>query len=148
MAWYWWIVLILVAFFVLAYFQNKMRRARLMEKYGDAELVNQLMKRMFWQGQSEEQLLDSLGKPLDIDQKVLKTKTKEVWKYNETGKGRYALRITLENGEVVGWDKKQFSKYLSQPRFQVAIRVEVRKGYIACLASKHSDVYCIIVAYH
>ena len=106
MAWYWWIVLILVAFFVLAYFQNKMRRARLMEKYGDAELVNQLMKRMFWQGQSEEQLLDSLGKPLDIDQKVLKTKTKEVWKYNETGKGRYALRITLENGEVVGWDKK------------------------------------------
>lgn len=48
--------------------------------------------------------MDSLGRPLDIDQKVLKTK--EVWKYNQTGKGRYALRITLENGEVVGWDQK------------------------------------------
>ena len=77
-----------------------------MEKYGDAELVDRLMRKMFWQGQSEGQLIDSLGRPLDIDQKVLKTKTKEVWKYNRTGKGRYALRITLENGEVVGWDQK------------------------------------------
>ena len=64
------------------------------------------MKKHFWQGQTEEQLLDSLGKPKDIDQKVLKTKTKEIWKYNETGKNRYALKITLENGKVVGWDQK------------------------------------------
>ncbi|MGL6364653.1 hypothetical protein ACSZMZ_01735 [Aeromonas veronii] len=76
------------------------------EKYGDKHLVDKLMKRMFWQGQSEGQLIDSLGKPIDIDQKVLKTKVKEVWKYNKTGKGRYALRVTLENGKVIGWDQK------------------------------------------
>tara|TARA_R110000796_G_scaffold226185_1_gene342683 strand:+ start:2078 stop:2251 length:174 start_codon:yes stop_codon:yes gene_type:complete len=38
--------------------------------------------------------IDSQGKLLKIDQKVLKKKTKEVWKYNKTGKGRYVLRIT------------------------------------------------------
>ena len=77
-----------------------------MEKYGDSVLVEKLMSKSFWQGQTEGQLIDSIGKPLDIDQKVLKTKTKEVWKYNETGKKRYALKITLENGEVAGWDQK------------------------------------------
>ena len=77
-----------------------------MKKYRNTTLVDKIMQGMFWQGQPASQLIDSLGKPLDIDQKVLKTKTKEVWKYNETGKNRYALKITLENGEVVGWDKK------------------------------------------
>ena len=106
MEWYWWVILVVIGFFVLSYYQEKVRRDRLMEKYGDVDLVDRLMKKMFWQGQSEEQLIDSIGKPVDIDQKVLKTKIKEVWKYNKTGKGRYALRITLENGSVVGWDKK------------------------------------------
>ncbi len=77
-----------------------------MQKYGDEKLVDRLMKGMFWQGQLKGELIDSIGKPLDIDQKVLKTKTKEVWKYNKTGKNRYGLKVTLENGEVVGWDKK------------------------------------------
>lgn len=82
------------------------RRKSLLEKYGDERIVDMIMKRMFWQGQTPAQLVDSLGMPTDIDKKVMKTKTKEVWKYNETGKGRYALRITFEDGSVVGWDKK------------------------------------------
>lgn len=106
MEWYWWVILGVLGFFALGYYQEKARRERLMEKYGDVDLVDRLMKKMFWQGQSEEQLIDSIGKPVGIDQKVLKTKFKEVWKYNKTGKGRFALRITLENGLVVGWDKK------------------------------------------
>jgi hypothetical protein len=61
---------------------------------------------MFWQGQTQEQLLDSLGRPADTDTKVLKTKTKEIWKYNRVGKNRFGLRVTVENGVVVGWDKK------------------------------------------
>jgi len=61
---------------------------------------------MFWQGQTPEQLVDSIGHPVDVDKKVLKTKSKEVWKYNQTGKGRFSLRITIENDLVVGWDKK------------------------------------------
>jgi hypothetical protein len=47
-----------------------------------------------------------LGNPLDVDQKVLKTKKKEVWKYQPKGANRYALRVILENGLVVGWEQK------------------------------------------
>ncbi|MFQ2643806.1 MULTISPECIES: hypothetical protein [Aeromonas] len=106
MEWYWWVVLLIVSYIVINHYRVKARREYLTKKYGDIYLVERLMKRMFWQGQSKEQLLDSIGKPIDIDQKVLKTKVKETWKYNKTGKGRYALRITIENGEVVGWDQK------------------------------------------
>ena len=59
------------------------RRAALLAKYHDAKIVDMIMRHMFWQGQSQEQLLDSLGRPADIDQKVLKTKVKEIWKYNQ-----------------------------------------------------------------
>ena len=64
------------------------------------------MNKNFWQGQTAEQLIDSLGRPEDIDQKILKTKKKEIWKYNHQGGNRYGLRITLDNDHVVGWDQK------------------------------------------
>ncbi len=104
MAWYWWLAIVLVIFIALS--AMLARRMRLTLKYKDEQLVEDLLDETFWQGQTEEQLRDSLGEPLDIDQKVLKTKTKEIWKYQQTGKNRYALKITLENGVVVAWDQK------------------------------------------
>lgn len=98
--------LVCIAVALYASHANKKRREALLDKYGNEEIVEKIMKRMFWQGQTPEQLIDSIGNPLDIDKKVMKTKVKEVWKYQRTGKGRYALRITLENDSVVGWDKK------------------------------------------
>ena len=86
--------------------KTKRRRQELMEKYNDSVLVGKLMEHSFWQGQTAGQLIDSLGKPADIDEKVLKTKKKEIWKYNHQGGNRYGLRITLDNGFVVGWDQK------------------------------------------
>lgn len=82
------------------------RRAALMGKYGDEEIVDRIMKRSVWTGQTTEQLNDSLGAPIDTDEKVFKTKRKEVWKYHQTGRNRFGLRITLEDGLVVGWDEK------------------------------------------
>jgi len=75
-------------------------------KYQDEKLIENLLDEKFWRGQTAEQLRDSLGEPLDIDQKALKTKVKEVWKYEQTGKNRYGLKIKLEDGVVVGWDQK------------------------------------------
>lgn len=100
------IILAVVAWVVISNYMTQKRREALLAKYGDKEIVDMIMKRMFWQGQTPAQLQDSLGNPIDIDRKILKTKTKEIWKYNQTGKGRFALRITLEDGVVVGWDKK------------------------------------------
>jgi len=85
---------------------KKKRREALLHKYQDPETVAAIMTRSFWQGQTDEQLVDSLGNPEDIDQKILKTKKKEIWKYNHQGGNRYGLRITLENDHVVGWDQK------------------------------------------
>lgn len=100
------LVLAFVAWLLISSYNTKKRREALIKKYGDAEVVARIMKKKFWQGQTHEQLRDSLGRPLDTDEKVLKTKTKEIWKYNRFGKSRYGLRITLENGVVVGWEQK------------------------------------------
>lgn len=97
---------------VIAYTKKKRReelesrRAALLAKYHDPKIVDMIMRQMFWQGQSQEQLLESLGRPADVDQKVMKTKVKEIWKYNQTGANRFGLRITIENSVVIGWDQK------------------------------------------
>jgi len=44
---------------------------------------------------------------MGIDEKVLKSKTKQTWKYQPTGVNRYALRIHLDDEIVVGWDDKR-----------------------------------------
>src|SRR5690349_17480831 len=85
---------------------SKAKRERLLAKYGDPDIVERIMDGKYWQGQTTEQLRDSLGVPEDTDEKVLKSKTREVWKYHKTGAKRFGLRITVENGLVVGWDEK------------------------------------------
>ena len=75
-------------------------------KYGHSKVAEDILNQVIWTGESGEQLRDSLGRPIDIDQKVLKTKKKEVWKYAQTGTNRFGLRITLDNDVVVGWDEK------------------------------------------
>lgn len=104
MTWYWWLAIVLGVFALITALLAK--RMRLTLKYKDEDLVDELLNETFWQGQTAEQLRDSLGEPLDIDQKVLKTKVKEVWKYEKTGKNRYRLKVTLDDGVVVGWDQK------------------------------------------
>ncbi|WP_202593987.1 MULTISPECIES: hypothetical protein [Geobacter] len=86
--------------------EAEQRRLALTAKYADPLLIEKIMSRHFWQGQTEEQLRDSLGHPYDIDERVLKTKSKQIWKYHPMGRNRFGLRITLENGLVVGWDDK------------------------------------------
>jgi hypothetical protein len=81
------------------------RRRHLIERYGDPEIARQIMKCVLWKGETQEQLLESLGRPADIDQKVLKTKTKEVWKYRPTARNRFGLKVTLDDGIVTGWEQ-------------------------------------------
>jgi hypothetical protein len=35
----------------------------------------------------------------------MKSKVREVWKYEHQGANRFSLRITLENGIVTGWQR-------------------------------------------
>lgn len=110
------VFIVLVVLFLMAQFDRERRKKREREmqrrhayvqaKYRDPGIVNMIMNRMLWQGQTTEQLRDSLGNPEDVDEKVLKTKTKHIWKYHQTGRNRFGLKITVENNVVVGWDKK------------------------------------------
>lgn len=79
------------------------RPGLLRERYGE-ELAERLLKGEIWQGQSVELLRESLGAPLAIEERVLKTKTVRVFKYAEAGENRYRLKVKLENGVVVGWE--------------------------------------------
>lgn len=83
------------------------RHGRLMKKYGhDKDLVDRLIRKTIWMGETAEQLRDSLGSPAAIDHKQLKTKRVEVWKYGRISKTRFKLRVTLENGSVTAWEHK------------------------------------------
>jgi len=99
------IMVLLTLFFVFIWGKNSIKHSRLKEKYQDEALVKKIMQRTLWQGQTAEQVIDAIGEPKDIDEKVLKTKTKQTWKYFPSGRRRYGLRITLDDGIVVGWDK-------------------------------------------
>jgi hypothetical protein len=101
---------VIVALLILAILMNNAKkRARLKHlrnKYGDEGIVQNILARRFWAGQTAEQLTDSLGPPAATDRKFLKTKNRDIWKYHRKGTNRYALRITVEDGFVTAWDKK------------------------------------------
>jgi hypothetical protein len=82
------------------------RRQELMSKYQDEEVVERIMTRRVWTGQTAEMLMDALGPLEAVDVKLLKTKKKEIWKYAHQGGKRYGIRITLDNDNVVKADVK------------------------------------------
>ncbi len=103
------LIICVIAIGLLIWFkhnQMETRLAYLRDKYRDETTVQGIIQHHFWEGQTSEQLIDSLGNPVTIDLKVLKAKRREIWKYNQAGVNRYGLRITLEEGRVVGWDQK------------------------------------------
>jgi len=105
-----WIILTILAIWslcVLNSFQiEKARRERIYQKYGRNEISEKIIKKIVWVGETKEQLRDSLGMPCDIDENVLKTKVKEIWKYYRKSANRYGFKVKVENGAVVGWDEK------------------------------------------
>jgi len=98
--------LILAVWIAAKVYSQKKRREELMSKYSDQKIVEQIIRRSIWQGQTKEQLIDSIGKPIGVDERVYKSKKAETWKYNQTGAKTFALRIIIEDGVVVGWEKK------------------------------------------
>lgn len=95
--------LVVIVAAIIFYFVRKRttRLAYLRDKYKDETIVQAIMSRRLWQGQTMEQLLDSAGHPSSKDCNLLKTRKREVWKYQPSGKGRYRLRVTLDDDVVI-----------------------------------------------
>ncbi|MEO5726752.1 MAG: hypothetical protein ABIV93_07125 [Byssovorax sp.] len=82
------------------------RREDLIARFGPAIAARILLKSC-WVGQTREMLIEAWGRPVDIDEKILKTKSKHVFKYLEMGAGRFRLRVMLDDDVVVGWEDKR-----------------------------------------
>ena len=90
-------------------------KMRLMDKYNNTELVDKLMCKMIWQGQTEEQLLDSIGEPSYICQCDSQSKI-FTYKYTTKPCGRIQtvslpfpdFNVTIVEGKVVKSDRKQW----------------------------------------
>jgi hypothetical protein len=82
--------------------QKKVRRlGSLRAKYGDELVVQRILRREYWKGQTGEQLCDSLGPPDSVEEQMLITRSRQVWRY-----GSPDVRITLDDGVVVAWGKR------------------------------------------
>lgn len=94
------LVLVGAGMIFFVFHTRKVRLDYLRGKYGDESIVQRIRAKQLWQGQTMEQLIDSIGGPSSVDSNLLKTRKREVWKYHPIGKGRYRTRITLDNDVV------------------------------------------------
>jgi hypothetical protein len=86
--------------------KEKARKINLLEEYGDND-GKKIFKKKIWVGMTKKMLIDSRGRPRDIEETVYKNTTKQYCfykKYTTIQKNtRYKFRVDLENDIVVGW---------------------------------------------
>jgi uncharacterized protein len=82
--------------------QRRQRRQSLIAKYGQ-EAAERILAGEVWQGMTGEQLVDSWGSPVEVGSEIVRNRSKETWKFGQTGKNRFSNRVYLENGIVIGW---------------------------------------------
>lgn len=83
---------------------NTAERAQNLTARFGPEIAQAIMQGRIWQGATEEMLRESLGPPAGMDEKVMKSKVRRVFKYQPASGNRYGLRVTVEDGYVVGWE--------------------------------------------
>lgn len=79
------------------------RAEQLIAQFG-RENAARILLREYWLGQTLPMLIEALGPPVDRDEKVMKTKHRLTLKYHHQGGNRFALRVFVEDGLVVGWE--------------------------------------------
>lgn len=81
------------------------QRSLITQRY-EPEIAQKILNHEIWQGMTAEQLRDSAGREAVIETIVMKTKRKEIWKYDQETETRFGTRVTLEDGVVVGWTQR------------------------------------------
>lgn len=100
------VVAVIIGLILVSRANNRRKRIEALRRKYPEEIVQRILGGQIWQGQTEEQLIDTIGSPAEVDTKVLKTMRREIWKYGRVSSKRFRLRITVENGMVAGWDQK------------------------------------------
>lgn len=100
------VVVVIIGLVMASRAKKRRKRIEVLRRKYPEEIVQRILGGQIWQGQTEEQLVDAIGSPVEVDTKVLKTMQREIWKYGRISTKRFRLRITVENGMVAGWDQK------------------------------------------
>jgi len=82
------------------------RANELLQRFG-AENTRKILDGQLWVGATSDMVMAMLGPPPWKEERILKTKTKTIYKYFQTGLNRFALRVTLDDGVVVKWEDKR-----------------------------------------
>ena len=81
--------------------ERRKRLGDLIAKYGDQEIAERILRGEVWVGQSDEQIIDVLGQPDEIGNRIESSRGgSEVWRYGRTSAKRFSLHITLKDGCV------------------------------------------------
>lgn len=75
----------------------------LVEKF-DEETARRVLDSELRIGDSREVVEAIFGEPEDVSERVMKSKTRHVLKYGRLNARSFAMKITLEDDVVVGWD--------------------------------------------
>ena len=82
------------------------RWERLCQRFGE-DAARSISSGSLWVGATAEMVVEMLGDPIDVEETVMRTKTKRTLKYARTGANRYGLRVFVDDGIVVGWEDKR-----------------------------------------
>ena len=93
-------------YFLIRFLVAWIRKALLMRRFGDEGMVATILEGRIAKGMSPEMVVAAWGKPADVDEVVLKTKSKLEMKFDQKGKNRFGTRVQFEDGLVVGWERK------------------------------------------
>jgi outer membrane protein assembly factor BamE (lipoprotein component of BamABCDE complex) len=80
----------------------------LRRKYQDQDgVVQRILTEEIWMGETKEQVADTFGTPVAVEEKINRKKAIEVWRYQPAQKNRFGMSITFEDGAVVAWERKR-----------------------------------------
>lgn len=103
------VLLFVVACCTIGFISSRKARNRmnyLVARYGP-EAARLIVAKQVWQGATYDMMIDAFGPPADIDTSVMRDKQTAILKYYpQQGYNRYGMRITVENGYVIGWELK------------------------------------------
>ena len=108
------IIIFSIILYIIESITISYRKDKLIKKYGDEEVAEKIIERLIWQGQTEEQLLDSVGKPTFFIHDYQGERVKEIWRYEHSipKHGRFRsfgdlppdFEVFIENSKVVSWE--------------------------------------------
>jgi hypothetical protein len=83
--------------------QRLERRNLLAAKYAESPFKDDILNGNVRVGMTVDELIDSWGRPVAIDERVLKTKVVHTYKYAQISTRSFRQKVKVENGIVVGW---------------------------------------------